>query len=284
MKKIFLTGSTSFLGTKFIDLYGNRFEIFGISEHDPSWPIDILDFKALKKACDSFKPDIIIHVAAALGIGIEGEKLTATNPQMTQNIINLARSSGLPVIFTSTEAVYGGKEQAGEYREADPYKPRNKYGESKVESEKIVMQSGLPYLIIRGHRYVGISKRCAKPKRFSDTLRDLVSGKEVHLDAHKLFKPVLINHICYVLEHYIAHDIDKQVILNVGTDRESTYHGFILDVADKLGLDTGLVQPDGEEKGWPQNSTLSFDKLKSSGYPVVNYKQLLDAIQKDFND
>jgi dTDP-4-dehydrorhamnose reductase len=280
MKKILLTGSTSFLGTKFIDLYGDKFKIFGISKHDPSNPIDLLDFKSLQKAYETFKPDFVIHTAAALGIN--GQRIADDNAKMTQNIVSLAKTSGQPFIFTSTEAVYGGKGEGG-YSETDTYKPRSEYGESKVVSENIVISSGLPYLITRGHRYVGVSKRFAKPKQFPDTLNVIAAGKVVHLDSQKLFKPVLTNHICDVFLHFIEQEPDTQVILNLGVDRPTTFYDFMVDVARCLGLDAGLIRPDGSETGWPLNSTLLLKNLRRSGYPTVSYQQALDIIKADFN-
>ena len=68
MKKILLTGSTSFLGSKFIELYNGRFDILGIARSDYLYPIDLLDFNAVKKVYEDFQPDIVIHCAADVGI------------------------------------------------------------------------------------------------------------------------------------------------------------------------------------------------------------------------
>jgi dTDP-4-dehydrorhamnose reductase len=283
MRRIFLTGSTSYLGTKFIELYGSRFEILGIARSDSKTPVDLLDFEAVKATYANFSPDIIIHVAADIGRDSTTSKdIIKTNLAATENLVDLALTDNVPFIFTSTEAVYGGKEEGGEYTETDPYKPRSPYGASKVESEKILIASGLPYLITRGHRHVGISKSFSNPKQFPDSLKALVAKQQIHLDSHRFFKPVLINHICDVFIHYLENDIDKQLILNVGVDKATTYYSLVQDVAAKLDLNTSLIKSDGEEAGWPQNSILSLNRLVESGYPVVSYEQLLDVIKTDF--
>ncbi|HYK08244.1 MAG TPA: sugar nucleotide-binding protein [Candidatus Eisenbacteria bacterium] len=280
MKKIFLTGSTSFLGSKFIELYKDQYNIFGVAKSDPVHPVDVLDLDAVKKAYLEFLPDVIIHTAAL--VDHNNPDLVGPNVLVTKNVVEVAKMHNIPIIFASSESVYGGKENTGEYVETDPYKPRNAYGESKVESEKVVIASGLPYLITRCHRYVGINKNYTKPKQFLDSIRPLIKGEEVHVDSHKLFRPCLINNIADVYVHYIEHDADKKIIINLGVDRATTYYNFIVDVAKELGLDTHLVKPDGEEKNWPENSTLSVEIMKSLGYPFLTYQNLLVTLKKDW--
>jgi dTDP-4-dehydrorhamnose reductase len=283
MQKIFLTGSTSYLGSKFSKLYGAKFEICGIARSDQQHPIDLTDTTAVKDAFLAFKPDFIIHTAADLGRDTAtADTILKVNPAITEHLVSLAKGLGIPIIFTSTEAVYGGKEETGGYVETDPYQPRSLYGESKVRSEQSIMESGLPYLVIRGHRFVGINNQYQKPKQFPDTLKMLERGQEVHLDSRKLFKPTLINHICDVFAHYISHDSSKQIILNLGVDKATTFYDLVSDVAKTLGMDARLVRPDGEEAGWPQNSTLSTKKLHDLHYPSVTYEQLLETLRRDY--
>ncbi|HSX45531.1 MAG TPA: NAD(P)-dependent oxidoreductase [Candidatus Saccharimonadia bacterium] len=283
MKKIFMTGSTSYVGTKFIELYGKRFDILGVARTDLKHPVDLLDFEAVGKLFEDFKPDFVLHIAADLGRDTTtSDQIIKTNPAITKNLVDLAQINKTSFLFTSTESVYGGRENGG-YIETDPYKPRNPYGASKVESEKIVMASGLPYLITRGYRHVGISKNFDRPKQFPDALNELTRGREIHLDSRKLFTPVLINNVCDIFVYYMEHDADKQVLINMGVDKPVTFYQFVVDVAHALGLDANLIKPDGEEAGWPMNNTLSFAKLHELGYPNVTYEQLLDTIKSDFS-
>lgn len=280
MKRILLTGSTSFLGSKFIQLYKNQFDILGIAKSDKNNPIDILDFDGLKKLYASFNPDVIIHTAAVTDP--DADRVKTINIKGTQNIINIAKIHNTPLIFISSESIYGGKEQTGNYVETDFYKPRSTYAETKVESEIMIKASGLNYLIIRPHRFVGINKTYAKPKQFPDTLKALLQNKSVHLDSHRLFKPCLINHISKIFIHYIEHDCDKQVTINIGVDKATTYYDFIKDVAAVLDLNQELIKPDGEETAWPENSTLSIEKMRILGYPVLSYLQLLEILKQDW--
>ncbi|MDO8609282.1 MAG: sugar nucleotide-binding protein, partial [bacterium] len=210
MKKIFLTGSTSFLGSKFVEMYAGKFEIFGTAKHDPKNPIDLLDFEKLKSVFLDFLPDFVIHTSAI--VDQDAEKVKIPNIKSTKNIVALAKINQTPIIFPSSESVYGGKETTGEYVESDQYKPRSVYGETKAESEKIIINSGLNYLIVRCHRFVGFNKNYSKPKQFTETINSLMNNQEVHLDSKKLFKPCLLNNICDVFDHYMKTDFDKKIL------------------------------------------------------------------------
>jgi dTDP-4-dehydrorhamnose reductase len=280
VKKILLTGSTSFLGSKFIELYKDAYDILGISKSDPTNPIDLLDLKSLKSAVETFSPDVIIHTAAI--VDQDAEKVRIPNIQSTKNIVEVAKINNNPIIFSSSESVYGGKENEGNYSESDSYKPRSIYGETKVESEKIIIESGLNFLITRAHRYVGINNNYHKPKQFPDTLKKLIAGEKVILDDHKLFRPCLINNIAYIYAHYIENDLNKKIIFNLGVDKTTTYFDFIVDVARSLDLDSKLIEAGGNELTWPENSSLSINKLKSSKYPSVSYSDLLGVIRQDY--
>ncbi|HUD10472.1 MAG TPA: NAD(P)-dependent oxidoreductase [Candidatus Saccharimonadales bacterium] len=282
--KIFLTGSTGYVGTKFIELYGAQFDILGVSKTDKEHPVDLLKYETLKELFVSFKPDFILHLAADVGRDTTtSNEITITNPTITENLIKLALVNKTPFLFTSTEAVYGGKEKKGEYIETNKYKPRNPYGASKVASEKLVMMSGLPYLITRGHRHVGVSKDFHKPKQFSDALHSLMNGREIHLDARKLFTPVLINNICDIFAHYIANDFDRKILINVGVNKSTTFYNFMVDVAKALKINDNLIKADGEETGWPPNSTISVKKLHKLHYPSVTYQEMLNTIKVDLD-
>lgn len=278
--KIFLSGSTSFLGLKFINLYKNKYDIFGFSKHDSQNSIDVLDKVALNKAFDNAQPDAVIHLAAI--VDQTGEKVKDNNIQGTNKLVDLAKSKQIPFIFMSSESVYGGKEETGDYKETDEYKPRSVYAETKVESEKLVKSSNVPYLILRAHRFVGINRSYKKPKQFPDTLKALEKGRQLHLDSKKLFKPCFINHISEVFDHYLQNDSDKRHILNIGVNKETTYCQFIKDIAKTFDLDESVIHTDGEETGWPKNSTLNIEKLYKLGYPTLEYEELLNRLRDDY--
>lgn len=275
--KILLTGSTSYLGSKFVEMFQSRFEILGVSRTDEQHPLDLLNYDRLQRTYVQFGPDVVIHTAADVRAKDVEPNVVATN-----NLLSLAQLNNTPFIFSSSEAIYGGREHTGGYVEADPFKPRSIYAESKVESERAILASGLPYLITRCHRYVGVSMHFQGRKQFPDTLRSLANGETVHADSRKFFRPCLINHISEVYVHHIAHNLNQRVTINLGSERVTTYYDFVFDVATALELNAAMVMPDGDETSWPENASLSIDLMERLGYPRLSYVDLLDTIRTDW--
>ncbi len=277
--KLLLTGSTSYLGTKFVDLLGQRFDIVGVARSDAQHPVDLNDAQAVTQVWQQCQPDAVVHLAADLGRdAASSESMVGTASATMRTLVELAQPGQTPVVFTSSEAVYGGRWDTGGYCEQGPFQPRSRYGESKVACEQILRESGLPYLITRAHRYVGVSRRFHRPKQFPDALASLTADRPVHCDPVKVFTPLLINHLCQVMAHYLSTDTSTQVTVNVGVDRAVTFAQFMRDVAVALGADPDLVIPDGEESGWPANSSLAVERLAELGYPTCAYPQALITI------
>src|SRR5690349_20270614 len=111
MARILLTGSTGFLGTRAVDLWRDRHEVVGLSKSDPTNPVDIQDIDALGAVFQDARPDFVVHTAAF--VSHHASDLSGPNIEGTRNVVELAKQAGTPVIFTSTESVYGGKEGTG---------------------------------------------------------------------------------------------------------------------------------------------------------------------------
>jgi dTDP-4-dehydrorhamnose reductase len=281
MKKIILTGASSFTGTKFIELYGSKYDITPISRNNATHPVDLNDQNQLKALFDAVKPDVVVHLAATIGRDAHNADVLSVDVATTKSLIDLAKAANIPFVYTSSEVVYDGRPD-GMYEETDEYHPRSDYGKSKVISEEYLKTSGLPYLITRGHRYIGYpSKGFDRPKQFPDALKDLLAGKDVHLDSKRQVTMILVDNICDIIDHYIEHDSDKQILINMGMKEVTTYYNLWLDIARAANIDTKLIHDDGDEPGWLMNNTLSTQKLRDLGYPQRSYEEVVDTIVRD---
>ncbi len=108
---------------------------------------------------------VVVHTAAKTHIdsceedrkrGKEG-KVWKSNVKATKNVVDFCKKYKKKLVFLSTECVFDGTQKS--YKEEDVPKPINWYGETKREAEKLVINSGLDYLIIRGVVAYGSKKR-----------------------------------------------------------------------------------------------------------------------------
>ena len=160
--RIFVTGGAGFIGTHLckkltslhkVTVYDNfsnsNKESFPVIENVTLIVGDILDNS---KLCDSMKNhDVVIHLAAKTNVvdSVDNPNDTfQTNVQGTQNVIDSCNSNKISkIIVTSSAAVY--QNSGNSVNEESTTKPLSPYGQSKLDMEKITIQSKINYIILR---------------------------------------------------------------------------------------------------------------------------------------
>ena len=149
-RRILVTGGSGFIGTNVVDsLLRDNCVVLSldiappkIPAHEPNWrPVDILDGVGLRQTLTSFRPDLVIHLAART---VLEERTTlaryAANIEGVQNVIDSVQAAGTVerTIFVSSRLVsrlgYVPKDDAD-------YQPSTLYGLSKVRGELLVRSS-----------------------------------------------------------------------------------------------------------------------------------------------
>ena len=160
--RIFVTGGAGFIGTHLckkltslhkVTVYDNfsnsNKEYFPAMENVTLIVGDILDNS---KLFDSMKNhDVVIHLAAKTDVidSVDNPDDTfQTNVQGTQNVLDSCKSNAISkIIASSTAAVYQNSDNSVD--EASPTEPLSPYGQSKLDMEKIIVQSKINYSILR---------------------------------------------------------------------------------------------------------------------------------------
>jgi nucleoside-diphosphate-sugar epimerase len=96
------------------------------------------------------RTDYIVHSAANTNFSLPDKLLFATNVDGTRNVLELAARARVPVCHISTAFAYSDDYASG-HRQAPAYE------RSKLESERIVRESGVPHVIIRPSVIIGDS-------------------------------------------------------------------------------------------------------------------------------
>ena len=112
---------------------------------------DMLDEAAVGAALDGC--DGAVHAAASVAVtGADNERLVAINVDGTRNVVGGAVARGLdPVVYVSTTAVFVPPSQPVISVDSPLASPRNPYGRSKVEAERIVrglQDEGAPVTVV----------------------------------------------------------------------------------------------------------------------------------------
>ncbi len=146
-RRVLITGGSGFIGTRVhVELLKRGFDVLNIDKQPPRLPnlqhaykqCDIMNREALQGIATTFAPDFLIHLAARIDLN-ETKDLSGYSANMAgvENVIAALRKT--PTIrmsvFTSSQLVCHVKHTP--VSEFD-YCPTTLYGQSKVQTERIV--------------------------------------------------------------------------------------------------------------------------------------------------
>ncbi len=157
MKKLFLTGTSGFLGWKIFEEAQSSFEIWGsFLSNSLSHPrlnsmrLDLTQAKELESALLKLKPDAIIHCAAQANANFcetHSSESHVINVDSSLNLANYCQRHSIPFVFVSSDLVFDGAK--GNYRESDKAKPICIYGKQKLEAEDAILGMCSHSLVLR---------------------------------------------------------------------------------------------------------------------------------------
>ena len=193
MTNIMILGGAGFIGSHVADLLHkdkhNRLFIFDdlstgkwenikqhfIADHNTRVkfaPLDVKDGRQVRDAFESFKPEIVVLLAAqaAISKSEDDPKFDAdTNIGGMLNVISAAKQSGARrIVFSSTSAVYREK-RWGKLKETDLCGPCSPYGISKFTAEQYLRSQFKESVVLRfgnvyGPRQVPIGENQVIPR------------------------------------------------------------------------------------------------------------------------
>jgi len=156
--KVFVTGSTGLLGSTLLRLASPKYILgasYNINKLVPNisctyYHVDITDQQLVQNAFRKFNPGVVIHTAALATPDYcdkHQDEAWLVNVEGTKNIINACKKQNSILVYVTTNGVYNGKNPP--YDENSIPKPIDFYGKTKHEGEKLVQNSGIPFIIMR---------------------------------------------------------------------------------------------------------------------------------------
>lgn len=158
--KVLVTGASGFIGGSFFNTYKNHtdfIELWGTGRkkfdepkyfsHDLTKPIDW-----------NKEIDTIIHIAAKASPWGSRNEFYNHNVLATRNLLEFGKSKNIKkIIYISSSSVYYNLEDQFNIDENDIIGPSfiNHYAETKYLGEKLVEESGIPYVILRPRAVFG---------------------------------------------------------------------------------------------------------------------------------
>ena len=155
--KLLVTGATGLLGGAIVREASARYEVRGWARRPqrgavpaPMSTVDVTDGAAVKRAMESWNPDVVIHAGAMTSIAAceaDPAQAQAVNVDGTAHVLKALAGCPARFLYISTDSVFDGSR--GAYRETDPATPQHVYGRTKLEAEEAVLSQRPDALVVR---------------------------------------------------------------------------------------------------------------------------------------
>lgn len=154
-----VTGASGFIGKRLrdalidggVDAVALRRAASPEATRGRSVAIDYSDVESLVEVFRAERPTHVFHVAGATK-GVTYEDFERANVLPTKHLLEAALRSEAPIqrfVLVSSLAAWGPSTPDAPHKESDPPNPVEHYGKSKLEAERAVEASGVPFTILR---------------------------------------------------------------------------------------------------------------------------------------
>ncbi|HXH98906.1 MAG TPA: SDR family oxidoreductase [Sphingobacteriaceae bacterium] len=289
MKTILVTGSNGLLGQKITDLIlkTKAFNLIATSKGKNRHQIttgyiyeelDICNSGQVKSVLEKYHPDSIIHTAAMTNVdACENDQQTcaALNVDAVQTIVNICQILNIHLVHLSTDFIFDG--EAGPYTETDEPHPVSYYGQSKLNSEKIIQGSAVRAAILRTIIVYGVITDMSRTNIVLWAKSALEKGEPINVVNDQWRMPTL------------AEDLAQCCILAVEKQAEGIYNAsgkdfmnvieIVQQVADYWQLNKNLINPISSDilnqpAKRPKKTGFILDKTISElGYKPHSFKE-----------
>jgi dTDP-4-dehydrorhamnose reductase len=251
--KILITGANGLLGQKLVEqlVEQGKFDVIATGR-GPSrlsgegfvyQTLDIEDQQNVELVFSALKPEVIIHGAAMTNVDeceLNREACFRANVLATQYLVEGAKKYNSHFVFVSTDFIFSGEDGKNPYDEDAAPNPVNYYGQTKLEAEEIVKNSGLNWAIARTAIVFGIGYDLSRSNIILWVKASLEAGKEIQVVDDQIRTPTLAEDLatgCILI-------VDKRStgVFNISGAELLTPYQMAIETAEFFGLNKSLIK------------------------------------------
>jgi dTDP-4-dehydrorhamnose reductase len=252
MKKILITGSNGLLGQKLVELISKNFayQLIATSRGENRLKtkdgyfytsLDICIKEEIDNVIALHKPDYVIHTAAMTNVDqceSEKEHCLKMNVEAVKNIAEACKVNNAFLIHLSTDFIFDGT--AGPYKEDDLPNPLSFYGQSKLDAEALVKESGCKWAIVRTVIVYGVAQDMSRSNIVLWVKNNLEQSKAINVVNDQWRTPTLAEDLAKGCMLIVENNTEG--VFNISGEEMLTPFEMAIKTADFFGLNKTLIQ------------------------------------------
>ena len=279
--KILITGVNGLVGNSLYKLleesdhivYSSSRNIEGLAKYK----VDITNKNEVDSFFESEKPDLVINSAAMADVDLceeERELCWKVNVEGVQNLVDMCNRYGSHLTHISTDYIFDGKKESGIYLENDKPNPQGYYAESKLESERIILDSNISHSILRTILVYGLHNK----RNIVTFLKSyLEEGKSVNLVSDQVRMPTFVDDLSRACVS--ASEKKARGVFHICGSEQMSYLDIGNRIAEYFSFDKSLINHV-QTKDLNQKAKRPF----RTGFDLQKSKEKLNYIPTNFED
>lgn len=234
--KVLVTGSNGLLGRKLVDLVGREADLLATNRAS----LDVTILEQVRSTIKSFGPDVVINAAAMTQVDqceANRDECWKQNVSSVKNLVDVCTSENVHLVHVSTDFIFNGKD--GPLDESAVPEPVNYYGESKLEGERIILNSKCSAAIIRTVLVYGVTSDMSRSNIVLWVKKSLEEKKPIKVVNDQFRTPTLAEDLA--MGCWLAARKEATGIFHVSGFEMMTPYDIAMKTADFFGLDKSLI-------------------------------------------
>ena len=279
--KILITGVNGLVGNSLYKLlkesdhivYSSSRNIEGLAKYK----VDITNKNEVDSFFESEKPDVVINSAAMANVDLceeDRELCWKVNVEGVQNLVDVCNRYGSHLTHISTDYIFDGNKESGIYLENDNPNPQGYYAESKLEGERIILDSNISHSILRTILVYGLHN---KPNIITFLKSYLEEGKSVNLVSDQVRMPTFVDDLSRAC--ISASEKKARGVFHICGPEQMSYLDIGNRIAEYFSFDKSLINHV-QTKDLNQKAKRPF----RTGFDLQKSKEKLNYIPTNFED
>jgi dTDP-4-dehydrorhamnose reductase len=269
MNKILILGGSGLVGSRFVELSKQQFEVDAPTHND----LDLFNEHEIANFLASSNAEVVLNLVAVTNVdGCEDEKddtegqVYKLNTLMPKNLAVECKKTGKHLLHISTDYVFDGEKTESPFTEEDQVNPVNWYGKTKLLGEQNVIEVDPGFTIARIE--MPYSSHFEKKKDFARFfLESLQQGKEFKSIEDQNITPIFVDDLVHALQKLSQEKVGG--IWHVASSDSITPLEFAKEVAAQTHLNSDKIVPikfadfnAGRKASRPHHSWMSVKKFE----------------------